>query len=403
MNLTDKARRGSQEAMEALFDMTKNDVAYLCRLLLGDNQASGVAVPRIYRSLWEQVLTGRITTEEDFAQAALVKTAAFCKTVLTKKDSKSFRIPQNRDFVLGMGERLRKSRLCLLRGGGVQRRGDFQRNLRRVRGERRPFRKLHCFPGHQLLRNLRCEQRSCLIEMGKPACGLAFSRKKYLTDGPLCGYIKRVWRPRCRPWKENPMEQKTLLITGFEPFQQETINPSWEAVALLPETIGPWRLEKLRLPVVFGKAADLAIARAQQLCPQAILAVGQAGGCGAVTPELVAINTRDAAIPDNEGNAFQGQPVVPGGGDGYFATAPVRQMVQAAAAQGFPCKLSYTAGAYVCNDLFYRLLHQYRGTGVLVDFIHVPFLPEQAKNGEPSMALADMARALEALILALEP
>ena len=104
MNLTDKARRGSQEAMEALFDMTKNDVAYLCRLLLGDNQASGVAVPRIYRSLWEQVLAGRITTEEDFAQAALVKTAAFCKTVLTKKDSKSFRIPQNRDFVLGMGE-----------------------------------------------------------------------------------------------------------------------------------------------------------------------------------------------------------------------------------------------------------------------------------------------------------
>ena len=119
--------------------------------------------------------------------------------------------------------------------------------------------------------------------------------------------------------------------------------------------------------------------------------------------KLVAINTRDAAIPDNEGNAFQGQPVVPGGGDGYFATAPVRQMVQAAAAQGIPCKLSYTAGAYVCNDLFYRLLHQYRGTGVLVDFIHVPFLPEQAKNGEPSMALADMARALEALILALEP
>ncbi|MFQ6830235.1 MAG: pyroglutamyl-peptidase I [Acutalibacter sp.] len=180
------------------------------------------------------------------------------------------------------------------------------------------------------------------------------------------------------------MEQKTLLITGFEPFQQGTINPSWEAVALLPETIGPWRLEKLRLPVVFGKAADLAIARAQQLCPQAILAVGQAGGRGAVTPELVAINTRDAAIPDNEGNAFQGQPVVPGGGDGYFATALCARWSRRRP-PGVSCKLSYTAGAYVCNDLFYRLLHQYRGTGVLVDFIHVPFLPEQAKNGEPSM------------------
>lgn len=198
------------------------------------------------------------------------------------------------------------------------------------------------------------------------------------------------------------MEQKTLLITGFEPFQQETINPSWEAVALLPETIGPWRLEKLRLPVVFGKAADLAIARAQQLCPQAILAVGQAGGRGAVTPELVASTpgtppsptTRATPSKASRGARRRGRllrhgpcaPDGPGGGR-----------------QGIPCKLSYTAGAYVCNDLFYRLLHQYRGTGVLVDFIHVPFLPEQAKNGEPSMALADMARALEALILALEP
>ena len=171
-----------------------------------------------------------------------------------------------------------------------------------------------------------------------------------LTDAPLCGYIKRVWRPRCRPWEEKRMEQKTLLITGFEPFQQETINPSWEAVALLPETIGPWRLEKLRLPVVFGKAADLAIARAQQLCPQAILAVGQAGGRGAVTPELVAINTRDAAIPDNEGNAFQGQPVVPGGGDGYFATAPVRQMVQAGPMCAMTCSTgcSTSTGAPGC-------------------------------------------------------
>ncbi len=178
MNLTDKARRGSQEAMEALFDMTKNDVAYLCRLLLGDNQASSVAVPRIYRSLWEQVLAGRITTEEDFAQAALVKTAAFCKTVLTKKDSKSFRIPQNRDFVLGTGERPGKSRLCLLRGGGVQRRGDFQRNLRRVRGERRPFRKLHCFRGHRFFRKLRRGQRSCLSQRGKPACRAGFFAQK---------------------------------------------------------------------------------------------------------------------------------------------------------------------------------------------------------------------------------
>lgn len=194
----------------------------------------------------------------------------------------------------------------------------------------------------------------------------------------------------------------TLLITGFEPFQQEPINPSWEAVAALPSDIGPWHLEKLRLPTVFGQAAELALARAAVLKPQAILSLGQAGGREAVTPEVVAVNLQDARIPDNAGNQPQGEPIVPAGWDGYFTTLPVRSLAQQAAEKGFPCRLSYSAGTYVCNDVFYRLLHHYKSTETRVGFIHVPFLPIQAKEGQPSLSLTQITEVLEFLIGALE-
>lgn len=104
MNLTEKARKGSREAMEELFDSTKTDVMYLSTLLLGSDKVASTAVPRIYRSLWEQLLAGRLTSEEEFTQAAIPKTVTFCKTLLGKKDPKIFRIPSNRDFVQGIGE-----------------------------------------------------------------------------------------------------------------------------------------------------------------------------------------------------------------------------------------------------------------------------------------------------------
>lgn len=104
LNLTDKARKGSREAMESLLDMTKTNVMYLSTLLLGDEKAASVMVPRIYRNLWDQVLSGRINTEEDFSQGALLKTAALCKAAVAKKDNKAFRIPQNRDFIQGVGD-----------------------------------------------------------------------------------------------------------------------------------------------------------------------------------------------------------------------------------------------------------------------------------------------------------
>ncbi|MGI6254197.1 MAG: pyroglutamyl-peptidase I [Acutalibacter sp.] len=193
----------------------------------------------------------------------------------------------------------------------------------------------------------------------------------------------------------------TLLLTGFEPFGDQSVNPSWEAVAALPEQIGSWRVEKLHLPVTYGQAAQLCIARAAELRPQAVIAVGQAGGRDALTPEVIAINLREAAIPDNAGFHPQGEPVIPGGEDGLFSTLPVREMVAASNAQGVPAKLSYSAGAYVCNDLFYHLVHHFRGTATRAGFLHVPFLPEQAKEGQPSLTLEDICKGMAAMIAAL--
>ena len=191
---------------------------------------------------------------------------------------------------------------------------------------------------------------------------------------------------------------KKLLITGFEPFGGQDINPSWEAVALLPERIGPWRLTKLRIPVEYGNAARLVLEKARALGPEVIISVGQAGGRSAVTPEVIGIDLREAAVPDNAGRLCRGEIIDPEGPDGLFSTLPVREMVAAMEARGIPAKLSYSAGAYVCNDVLYTLLLRCRGTGVRVGFIHVPFIPGQ---GAPSMALEDIAAALEAAVGAL--
>lgn len=193
----------------------------------------------------------------------------------------------------------------------------------------------------------------------------------------------------------------SLLVTGFEPFGSENINPAWEAVARLPERIGPWSLTRLRVPTVFGLAAETVLRAAETVRPDAILCVGQAGGRDAVTPEVVGINLRDARIPDNAGNQPADEPVDPDGPAAYFTTLPARAMAEAVRAAGLPCRLSYSAGTFVCNDLLYALLRRYDGTDVRVGFVHVPFLPEQAKEKAPAMSLSDMVRALTVLIGAI--
>ena len=193
------------------------------------------------------------------------------------------------------------------------------------------------------------------------------------------------------------MEQ-ILLITGFDPFGGATVNPSWEAVAKLPDRIGNWMLCKLQIPTVFDLAAETVLQKAREVNPAAILCLGVAVGRSAVTPERIGINIRSARIPDNRGNQPKDEPVIPHGPDGLFSTMNVSAMAAAIEKLGLPGAVSNTAGTFVCNDVLYTLLHHYQGTGVKVGFLHVPQLPEQ---GTPSLSLEDTVCAVTAAIEAI--
>lgn len=195
--------------------------------------------------------------------------------------------------------------------------------------------------------------------------------------------------------------EKKLLVTGFEPFGGEQVNPAWEAVKLLPEQIGEYLLTKLQVPTVYGQAGQTVLEAAKDCQPDVIVCIGQAGGRSKVTPEVVGINLRDASIPDNAGKQPWNEPVLSGGADALFSTLPVHEMAAAARKQGLPCALSYSAGAFVCNDLLYTLLSHYQKTQTRVGFIHVPYLPEQAKDGIPSLPLDLIVTTLTALLLNL--
>ena len=186
-----------------------------------------------------------------------------------------------------------------------------------------------------------------------------------------------------------------LLITGFDPFGGEKINPAWEAVKQLPDRVGEYDLCKLEIPTVFGMAARRVLEAAEGFRPDVILCIGQAGGRAAVTPERIAVNIRDAKIADNAGNVPVGEFVAPDGPAAMFTTVPVMKMAEAICAAGLPGAVSNSAGAFVCNDTLYLLLRHYEGTAVRVGFIHVPYLPGQ---GSPSLPLEDTARALVAAI-----
>ena len=189
---------------------------------------------------------------------------------------------------------------------------------------------------------------------------------------------------------------KKLLITGFEPFGGEEINPSWEAVSRLPDEIGEYRLSKLLIPVEFGVAAEYVLGVAKELCPDVILCIGQAGGRGAITPELVAINLRYAKIPDNAGYQPQDVPILQEGPLAYFSTLPIRKIAESIQESGIASQVSYSAGAYVCNDLLYTLLSHFEGSQTRIGFIHISYSKEQEK--EPSMELSDMVKGLTVAI-----
>lgn len=188
---------------------------------------------------------------------------------------------------------------------------------------------------------------------------------------------------------------KTILLTGFEPFGGEVINPSWEvARALHGELIAGARVQSVQLPCVFGQALDALRVAIREARPSLVLALGQAGGRCDLSIERVAINVDDARIADNAGAQPVDLPVDSSGPAAYFSTLPIKAMVAGLRAAGLPASVSQTAGTFVCNHVFYGLQHQLAGSGVRSGFMHIPYLPEQAARlpGQPSLPLATLVQ-----------
>ena len=196
-----------------------------------------------------------------------------------------------------------------------------------------------------------------------------------------------------------------ILVTGFDPFGKETINPAWEAVRRLPATIAGAQIVTLQVPTVFDQAASVVHAAIVREQPDVVLDIGQAGGRSGLTPERVAINLNDAGIADNQGNQPVDQPIQADGAAAYFTQLPVKAMVEAIRAAGLPGYLSTTAGTFVCNHLMYQVQYQraHEFPRLRAGFMHIPFLPSQvsARPGVPSLALTDDVRGITAAITAI--
>ncbi len=197
-----------------------------------------------------------------------------------------------------------------------------------------------------------------------------------------------------------------ILLTAFGPFDKEPVNPSLEAVKLLPEQLDDIKIVRLIVPTVFGKSIDAVNAAIDKEQPDAVLCIGQAGGQYDLTPERVAINIDDARIPDNEGNQPIDQVIRPDGAPAYFSTLPVKAMVQNIRAAGIPASVSNSAGTFVCNHLMYGVLYTLANhyPHIRGGFMHVPFIPRQVvqlPSPTPCLSLPDIATGIEAAIRAI--
>ncbi len=198
-----------------------------------------------------------------------------------------------------------------------------------------------------------------------------------------------------------------LLLTAFEPFGGENVNPGLEAIKWIPDQIGGIHIVKTVIPTVFGKSIDTVIACIDKEKPDVVLSIGQAGGRKDITIERIAININDARIPDNEEKQPVDEPIVEYGPAAYFSNLPIKAMVQAIRDVDIPASVSNTAGTFVCNHLMYGVLHHLTENypNARGGFIHVPLIPKQVvhrASAAPSMNLEDIVRGIVAAIAAIE-
>ncbi len=225
---------------------------------------------------------------------------------------------------------------------------------------------------------------------------------RHAAPGPAVGT-----RRRARPGAVVPAElvvgagdSGVVLVTGFEPFGGEKVNPSWEICRRLPATIAGLGVETVRVPCEFRRAIEVVAAAIERHRPTLVVCVGQAGGRSRLGVERIAINVDDARAPDNAGAQPIDEPIARDGPPAYFATLPVKAMVAAMREAGVPAELSNTAGTYVCNHLMYGVLHLLAASGsaTRAGFVHVPYAEAQVldKAGLAAMSLESMARGIEA-------
>lgn len=194
----------------------------------------------------------------------------------------------------------------------------------------------------------------------------------------------------------------TILVTGFEPFGGETVNPSWEAAAQVSSTVADAHIERLLVPTTYEGSIEAVTAAISRHRPAAVLMVGQAGGRAELSIERIAVNLDEAGAPDNAGVVREGIPIVADGPCAYAASIPIHEVAARLREAGVPAVISNSAGLFICNHIFYGVLHYLaiQRLDIRAGFVHVPFLPQQVtgRPGTPSMSLADMVAGLGVIV-----
>ena len=187
-----------------------------------------------------------------------------------------------------------------------------------------------------------------------------------------------------------------VLLTGFEPFGTATSNPSGEIV----KQISGDNIVTAILPVAYAGSAERLLELIAEHNPDVVICLGQAEGRTQITPEKIAINLDDARLPDNAGVQRSDVKILDNGPDAYFTTLPVKEMVDAAKTAGVPASVSLSAGAFLCNHVFYVAQNKFAGTKVRSGFVHVPLMDSQAPEfpGMPTMPLDQMVKAVRAML-----
>ena len=194
-----------------------------------------------------------------------------------------------------------------------------------------------------------------------------------------------------------------VLISGFDPFGKDTINPSMEAVKLLPDTLGDIEIIKVELPTIAYTCVDKMISYVKQYEPDVVINVGQAGGRKNISIERVAININDFRIADNANQVYVDEAIYEDGENAYFSTLPIKYMYETLRKADISVEISNSAGTFVCNHIMYAMRYHGEKNHCLYKsgFVHIPYLPQQVEDEQyPSMPLDEIVHALKEIIKA---